>query len=891
MKAFRQGTGQFACVIVACLSGLLLFTACGSGGMDGFTSGLTEGLQQVADQSLPARATAENDSDRDGVPNDVELAVGTNPYSIDTDDDGLSDHYELWGVQDLPVGTIGSLNNLPDPNQNGVISALDQGDMGDQVLKNASAVLNMERIPVETPTGEFAINDVDGDGIPNEFELHGFYFQVDEEGLPYLYKWDGYDLSKPYYKTDPTQWSSDGDPFSDWEEATKINLDQRVKSPGDHPCIPAYPRLEAVLTSYSIETIEDTEIQSATGGKAEQTWTNSVESVNNGSITTDKRGREGELKIGGTFSRLPNAFDIPTFGGSIDIELNGYELFGGGSTTMNSSVATNDNSGLTAEEWSTATTTSTNSASAARLILNMKVMNTGTLPATNAKVLFNLMLGDLAINSFVLNLEEFGELQPIRANPIDLRVAFDGRPAPFAPEGDPLELSIYQLRSIQMGAPLAIAPQGFVADTLVWDVDPSTGRRTFLTMGPWEPYESSIQNVSAHLILDFRRDPQYSVGTINGLPPRTTSDTRVFCYRPDGSYYGSPPDIRLGDAFVWAFDAEDSDLGPVVTIKDPISGSKHTSPLALWDFGLDKLTIEKILANPAGFGNVFNLPLEPGNPGERVYTCSAPPPEALQNPKIYWATCDPLTRKIRAFSRDVRGLSEMRFKPDPDADYDGELMDLGYSAEDGNQQFFYTYTVPTQYKWTGREQVVAINNADKRTVLDIQIEGSQLGFQVDGGNYGIIWDDSFGPFAQGFNFDSDVITDPLYDVVFGQSRNSPDEALTITMAPANGGELHDALYVLDPVDGSGDPLLDDNGDPIYTLDYNYLRKQVYLANPLQEVIPKGTSATPPLNRTYAVRTKLGRLVVFKPVLKAIDIGGGQFKYQVLAISWRSYEGI
>lgn len=889
MKASRHSTGYIALAMIAGLLTQLILSSCG-GDTSTLGAELAGSLQQAADQGRPLHATAENDSDRDGVPNNIELVVGTNAELIDSDFDGLSDHYELWGIEHYAVGSVGALDNLPDPNQNGIIAPLDPGDMGGQVLKNSSAVLNVDRIPVETSSGEFAINDVDGDGIPNDFELHGFYFQVDEDGLPYLYKWDGYDLEKDYFKTDPTQWSSDGDPFSDWEEATKINLDQRVKSPGDHPCIPAYPRLEAVLTSYSIEAIEDTEIQSATGGKAEQSWTNSVESVNNGSITTDKRGREGELKIGGTFSRLPNWIGIPEFGGSIDIELNGYELLGGGSTTINSSVTTNDNSGLSAEEWSTATTTATNTASAARLILNMKVMNTGTLPATNARVLFNLMLGDLAINSFVLNLEEFGELQPVMQNPIDLRVAFDGRPAPFAPEGDPLELSIYQLRSIQMGAPLAIAPQGFVADTLVWDIDPATGRRKFLTMGPWEPYESSIQNVSARLILDFRRDPQYSVGAVSGLPPRTTSDTRVFCYRPDAAYYGSPPDIRLGDAFVWAFNAEDSDLGPVVTIKDPITGSKHVSPLALWDFGLDKLTMEKILANPAEFGNVFNLPLEPGNPGERVYTCSAPPPEALQNPRIYWATCDPLTRKIRAFSRDVRGLSEMRFKPDPEADYDGELMELGYDVADGHQQFFYTYDVPVQYKWTGREQVVAINNADKRTVLDIQIEGSQLGYQIDGGNYGIIWDDTAGPFAQGFNFDSGVITDPPYDLVLSQTRGAGD-VLTIALTPENGGELHDALYVLDPVDGNGDPLLDDNGDPVYTLDYNYLRKQLYVASPLQEMIAKGTSAIPPVSKTYAVRSKLGRLVVFKPVLEAVYIGSGEYKYQVNAISWRSYEGI
>ena len=896
MKVSRFNHGYTALPIAASLLLMLQLASCGGSGLSDVGSMLADTIQQTVEQALPLRSTGQLDTDRDGIPDELELELGTNPHMIDTDLDGLSDHYELWGLEGYAVGEIGSLDALPDPNGNGIISALDPGDMGNSVLKNHSAILGVERIPVTAPDGNFLPNDVDGDGIPNDYELHGFYFQVAEDGLPYFYKWDGKDIEKKYFKTDPTQWSSDGDPFSDWEEATKINLDQRVKSPGDHPCIPAFPKLEAVLTSYSIELIEDTVIQTTEGGHAEQSWTNAVESVSNGNITTNTRGREGELKIGGTLKReadtgfFADAEGKVGFGGSIDISLSGYELLGGGSTTINSSVLTNDTSGLSAEEWSTATSTATNSASAARLILNMKIINTGTLPATNAKVLFNLMIGSLAINSFQVNLEEFGELQPMMANPIDIVVAFDGRPAPHAPEGDPLELSIYQLRSIQMGAPLAISPQGFIADTLVWELDPATGRRKFLAMGPWEPYESSIQNVSARLILDFRRDPQFAVGTINGLPPRTTIDTRVFCYRPNSSYFGSPPDIRLGDAFIWAFNAVDSDIGPIVTIKDPITGSKHTSPLALWDFGLDKLTIEKILADPESFTNVFNLPLEPGNPGERVYTCSAPPPEALQNPRIYWATCEPESRKIRAFSRDVRGLKEMRFKPDPTADYDGELMNLGYSVEDGHQQFFYTYTVPTQYKWTGREQVVAINNAEKRTVLEIKIEGSQLGFLVAEGNYGIVWNDAGGPYSQSFNFDSDVITDMPYDISFAQSIDAAN-ALTISLTPQANAGVHDALYVLDPVDGFGNPIFDEDGNRIYTLDYNYLRKQTYGTTQAGEVINKGTASDPPLNKTYAVRTKDGRLVVFKPGLEAVSIGAGQFKYKVNSIMWRAYEGI
>jgi hypothetical protein len=448
-------------------------------------------------------------------------------------------------------------------------------------------------------------------------------------------------------------------------------------------------------------------------------------------------------------------------------------------------------------------------------------------------------------------------------------------------QGDPLELSLYQLRSLQTGVPLEIEVVGFEGDTLVWEIDPNTGRRSYLTTGSWTPYQSAIQNVTARLVLDLRKDPSFVSGFVNGLPPLTVGDTRVFCYNPNGTYKGSPPDIRLGDAFVWAFEAVESDIGPVVTIRDPISKSRHSSPLALWEFSFDRLTIDRILSNPAKYGNVFNLPLEPGNPSERVYTCSAPPPEALQNPKIYWATCDPATRRIRAISRDVRGIKEMRFKPDPAADYNGELMRVGFNPEDVHQQFFYTYELPKGYRWTGNEQVVAINRANKQTVLPVQIEGGQLGFLINSGSDGVNMD-GFPPSGnQGYSLAGAALsTLPLHDFNLAQSRDGAG-TLTVTLTPVQGG-LHDALYVVDA--------LDPDGNPVYILDYNYLRKQVFGNSVLTDTIPATATNTPPPARTYCVRSPNGVLSVVKPVYATAD-AAAPYRWQIGELEWRCYDGM
>ena len=870
----------------------------GSGSSGPLAPVLEAALQQLPDVD---RSVASLDYDRDGILDSIELEIGTNPAMIDTDRDGLTDHYELWGIHGLPLGKVDRSIPLTDADGDGINAALDPDDMAGQVLKGARAILDETIIPVTTQDDQvFLPNDIDGDGIPNHFELEGYYFSIEPDGLPYIIKWDGLDITKPYVKTDPTQWSSDGDPFSDWEETTRINMDQRVKSPGDHPCIPAFPKLEAVLTSYTIDMIEDVEVQTSTGRTSEKSWTNSVETVSNGTVDFKvEDGRDGEFKIGLSTKREKklqsgfSAVETPSWSAFIETSISGYEHNGSGLTTVNSSVESFDNSGLTTEEWSTATTNQTNTAAAAKLTLNMKVINTGTLPVRNAKVLFNLKLGAVAINSFVLNLDEYGELRPGYEDPIDVKVTHDGRSVPFAPEGDLLTLSIYQLRTIQSGVPIVIEPQGFTAETLVWDVDPETGRRTFLKMGEWDPYQSSIQNVSARVVLDFREDPNFPLGTINGLPPRTIMETRVFCYRPDTNYYGSPPEVNIGDAFIWAFYTKDSEIGPIVTIRDPVTRKAHSSPLALWEFSFDKLTIEKMLADPQRYGNAFNMPLEPGNPGERVYACSAPPPEALLNPQIYWATLDPATRRIRAFSRDVRGILEMRFKPDPDADYSGELMGIGYSVEDQHQQFFYTYELPQQYVWTGFEQVIAINRVGKQTVLPVKVEGTQLGFLTGNGKRNLAITPEV-EVNQSINIDGiqgTVVSDDFLVVqtavtagndVHGQTY--PNDVVLFEMYPRGSAGLHDAYFVNDrqtPPDLTGIS---------FVVDYNYVRKAGYsysATTPAWFVLDP--AAAQQLTKTFAVRTNEGNYFVITPVVSESQSVGGL--WYVDQFNWRWYQGL
>lgn len=847
---------------VAVIAMLLSLTALlGCGGDAGRPTVGTPALSPVAAPSLAGR-----DSDGDGVADALELKIGTSPDAIDTDGDGLTDHYELWGVSGLAVGQVGALEALPDANGDGVIAALDRMEAGTVLLKSTSQ-LEQERIRVPFPDVDAQPeNDLDDDWIPSDFELHGFCYEMDPiSGEDYFIKWDG-DISKEYFKTDPTKWSTDGDPWSDWEEATKINLDQRVKWPGDHPCIPAYPELLTCLGDYSIELNQDTEITTATGRTTEREWTNSVQTAWE---EADVAGRGGEWLGGIIFEKTAAEWYL---GGHVEAE--GYGV--SGSSTVDSSVTVTSNSGIESQEWSNAELTSGNSLAAARITMNIKLLNTGTLPASNPEILLNLRLGDVAITSFMVVYE--GELKPMARNVVNFSVRTDGFTSQAQPLGNPMMLSMNQLRSIERGAPINIEMVSFEADTLVWEMDPETGRRQYITTGDWSPYKAAIENVTARIVVDFNDHPLISPPLYHGVPAKRVCDVRVFGYDNSGMYVGSPPRTTLADAMIWAFETKDTVDGPFVTIRDPISKLHHRSYMADWRFGLDRQLIEELIEDPDKYGGgVFDVPLFPGNPEERVYVAKAPLDNTLAKPTIYWANVIPRERKVRAYSFDVNGIKEMRFKPEEG--YIGELMSTAFEPEDPESMFFHYYDIPLQYKWTGREKVVAVNRLGTATELDILIEGDELGYEVASGHLFFEWMPVGGAaesYSRKLNLEAgsedEVVFGP-FDVELLQLRAGAGEALERRLIPLNGAALYDVEIVADPE----------------LLDYNFLRKRPY--QEMELTIP----ADPPLyplaeplwRNVYAVRGRFGSVAVLVPELTQAITG----EWYVSGVSWSRFVGI
>lgn len=102
------------------------------------------------------------DSDNDGLTNEQEAALGTNPNSKDSDGDGIEDAIE-----------VGDVNNPPNTDSDSLIDALDHDDDGD-------GILTADEAPDPNGDGDSVdAQDTDGDGTPDYLDLDS-----DNDGIP-----------------------------------------------------------------------------------------------------------------------------------------------------------------------------------------------------------------------------------------------------------------------------------------------------------------------------------------------------------------------------------------------------------------------------------------------------------------------------------------------------------------------------------------------------------------------------------------------------------------------------------------------------------------------------------------------------------------------------------
>lgn len=128
------------------------------------------------------------DQDHDGIPDAIEIKIGTNPKNSDSDNDLVSDAIEIGLILEYPQDT----------DHDGIIDALDDDDDNDGILTRNEDP-NRDGSPLN--------DDIDNDGVPNYQDANddgdmtitrdeGSTLDTDNDGvLDYLDKNDGVDRS------------------------------------------------------------------------------------------------------------------------------------------------------------------------------------------------------------------------------------------------------------------------------------------------------------------------------------------------------------------------------------------------------------------------------------------------------------------------------------------------------------------------------------------------------------------------------------------------------------------------------------------------------------------------------------------------------------------------
>ncbi len=322
------------------------------------------------------------------------------------------------------------------------------------------------------------VPDLDGDGIPNVLEINGYFYDV-TNGLTACDP----AVDVPCFVTDYQQWSTDGDPFSDFDEISQANLP--IAAPYSHPLVAAEHIIAVELVRYAVvprQTITD-----ARGGSFTQ-----------GYETTTSSEYQESISVTSTASVGPGG-------------LAGYEATG----TVTETTAHSTSTSRTWEvDWNTATTIDLNQA--ADLHLAIHVRNEGGAPARNVRLFFNLKIGHEVIASIrapeVPGLLDAGQRYPTTQQGPWLITQVE------APDGStaPITLTMDQLKAIESGVPLSLVVTAVEADILRWNPDGGGGGGSWScdegVSCDWNSYVSRIKASTIKLdvqVGDARR--QYRV--------------------------------------------------------------------------------------------------------------------------------------------------------------------------------------------------------------------------------------------------------------------------------------------------------------------------------------------------------------------------------------------
>ena len=465
----------------------------------------------------------------------------------------------------------------------GAVASLFLFQVTDNFAQSDAMVSNTDTervIELITPDGEVlqlaADGDVDGDGISNEMERDGYFWDADSFKMRARER----DTTRTYFVTDPLQASTDQDPYSDYTEVSGVGLDVNVTPPDNHPLVAARPIISVKMTSY--EVIPLATISDARGGSQGTSYSNSVtNSTTQGIEVTEgvefgSSGLNSNVSVSGSYSETHSQ-----------------------TTTTESSSEIN---------WSNTRTTQPDRAARLELILYLE--NTGSAEALDIVTTVNLKLGDKIIATF--NLPRIDAL-----NPGQKSSTFNVANA----NGGDITVTLDELKSLQLGTPLTLEVNQVNADVETLDNNNNQ------IVKSWNNFSGDINTVSVDVIATIgdgepvrhqvfaswnQWDPQYTlkevlsrIFTVEGTGDEVTIEGRRY---PDEWYFSSPSEAFINQ---WEQAGRPDDILPLTALRNtqivmnsPGEDSRPTVNLASYSkLSGDESPYSRVLvsANPVNF--------------------------------------------------------------------------------------------------------------------------------------------------------------------------------------------------------------------------------------------------------------------------------------------------
>jgi len=602
---------------------ILVIAGCGSGGVT-LPDLNPSGLPTLGELEAMIQASQAPDSDNDYIPDDIEqLTLLTNPLDRDTDHDGLPDNYEIFGD-----GIFLDRAYVPDEDKDALIAARDKDDNSDSINDGLSI-------------------DTDEDGVANYLEVYG-----------YVYDWltgrfvscEDIDCTgRTIYKTDPLQRSTDQDPYPDGMEVSGLMMDPSVGLPAVHPLVPACASLSVDLMAYSVTLNEN--VTYGRGGSLSQGTTWSRETTR-----THSQTQEHSWDIGVTVG-------VGFEGGSPTGKAEVTTSYGGkwASTNETSNSVSYGESIVNEANWSEAR--SMNPTEAAHVKLQLKAYNSGGACMSNVRPTLTLRVAGLNVATFQPGNAAIQLLPPGGTYPTDDGVYWV---VDSTAEGEPITLTMNELRAFESGAPISIVVTQVQADVMRLGADDAWD-----TVGDATEYATRCDASCGDISLD--------------MGDGTSLHEMIYC--GDGP---SEPTVTLGDALAWCANGFEDKDGLWISYIDK-EGVPRTVNLEDWKFVFDRETMTLNGIDPDDLENTmppdFRLSEMILHPDSKVFG-KAPRDQQLPVPLVHFAYLNYDERRARVCATDYQGVDEV-------------IMTVVVDPGDGS--------TPIQYDWVMAEYTADSN--------------------------------------------------------------------------------------------------------------------------------------------------------------------------------------